>query len=637
MSTRSWRRRAGYRPSIARTAQTSLATVVALAALLVGPSVAGAVIISAPSSAAFGATVGVSASDLPLCWDPLATPTYSWTFAGATQTTADGPTPSLTVARAHSVDIGVQVTGTPPALDPTCPAVVTAQQSMAVDDRAPSFGPGAITPATAIQNVQTTFGRPNATDPDGDPLTYRWDFGNGEQISNKFSFPDTGAQPVSVIVRDGQGGSATLSGTVTVSAPVPPNHAPTCSDIIVATSALAPHQLHLVAQCQDQDPGTTLTYTWSFNPPPTAATGGGTAIDATFGPGAHAVTVTAGDGQLSGGRTETVSTPDAAPTAQFDATPTTVVLGGSVAFDGTTSQDPDGDPIVAYTWTFGDGATATGATTTHAFASLGTQSVTLTVDDGYGATNTHTSFVNVVAQTPPTPSFTFAPTAPQTGQGITFTSTATPGAVPITGYLWDLDGDGAYDDAAGPTAQWTFTTPGTHTVRLKIMDANFAEPAAPTTFQRVVVTAPPAVIAPGVTPPPTPPPTPHAPVVGASAKPMLQPFPIVRIIGRAVGSGVRLSLLSVRAPAGAMIRVTCTGRGCPPRSLRATVRAGHPGVSLSAMRRRLSRGATIEIYVTKPGFVGKFTRFRIRGGRAPARRDACVTTPFSKPVPCPSG
>jgi glucose/arabinose dehydrogenase/PKD repeat protein len=37
-------------------------------------------------------------------------------------------------------------------------------------------------------------------------------------------------------------------------------------------------------------------------------------------------------------------------------------------------------------------------------------------------------------------------------------------------YAWDLDGDGAFDDASTPQAQWTYQAPGQVTVRLRVTD-----------------------------------------------------------------------------------------------------------------------------------------------------------------------
>jgi PKD repeat protein len=79
--------------------------------------------------------------------------------------------------------------------------------------------------------------------------------------------------------------------------------------------------------------------------------------------------------------TLTVNAVNDAPTADVGG-PYTGEAGLAVAFDGTGSSDVDGN-VVSYTWDFGDGATGTGATPTHVYATAGTYTVTLTVtDDG---------------------------------------------------------------------------------------------------------------------------------------------------------------------------------------------------------------------------------------------------------------
>jgi PKD repeat protein len=83
---------------------------------------------------------------------------------------------------------------------------------------------------------------------------------------------------------------------------------------------------------------------------------------------------------------------------------TSVTTGTPVAFSGTSSTAPGGSTITSYAWSFGDGATATGATASHAFAVSGSYLVTLTVTDsaGHQGTATQTVTVTDAAVNPPT-------------------------------------------------------------------------------------------------------------------------------------------------------------------------------------------------------------------------------------------
>lgn len=88
----------------------------------------------------------------------------------------------------------------------------------------------------------------------------------------------------------------------------------------------------------------------------------------------------------------TVTVTNTAPTAAFTSAATNL----SVAFSAAGSADPDGS-IASYAWTFGDGATGTGATPTHVYSAAGTYTVTLTVTDDDGATSSISHSVSVVA------------------------------------------------------------------------------------------------------------------------------------------------------------------------------------------------------------------------------------------------
>ena len=61
-----------------------------------------------------------------------------------------------------------------------------------------------------------------------------------------------------------------------------------------------------------------------------------------------------------------------------------------MSFDGSGSSDPDSDPLT-YSWDFGDGNSGTGVSPLHTYATGGTFTVVLTVDDGNGDTGSDTT------------------------------------------------------------------------------------------------------------------------------------------------------------------------------------------------------------------------------------------------------
>jgi Bacterial Ig-like domain len=229
------------------------------------------------------------------------------------------------------------------------------------------------------------------------------------------------------------------------------------------------------------------------------------------------------------------------------------------------------------------------------------------------ATFTVTTPPSPPAPAPPVASFKWFPSAPKTGQTVSLVSTSTDTASPITAFAWAPTSSGAFQ-AGKPVLSTSFSTAGGHVVRLRVTDGNGRSSVGTETIE--------------VTPRPL---------------TLMQPFPIVRIVGSESSSGVQLSLLTVQAPVGTLVRVTCGGRHCPSRSeslvavsSRGNRKGGPVLLTFRRFERALRAGVVLEIRVSKPGEIGKYTSFAIRRNKPPARVDACVGPTNPKPFPCPA-
>jgi hypothetical protein len=149
--------------------------------------------------------------------------------------------------------------------------------------------------------------------------------------------------------------------------------------------------------------------------------------------------------------------------------------------------------------------------------------------------------VAVAANQRPSASFTFSPENPRTGETVRFTSSSCDPDGRLWSQAWDLDGDGAYDDAEGPVATTVFSGAGSHIVGLQITSIDDATSAQ----RRTVVVD-----------------TPYALPRPDTAR-TLSPFPVVTLGGRLTTGGVSIRLLSVQAPLCSLVRVSCRGGGCP--------------------------------------------------------------------------
>ena len=150
------------------------------------------------------------------------------------------------------------------------------------------------------------------------------------------------------------------------------------------------------------------------------------------------------------------------PTASF----TAKARGYSVGVDATASADPQGSQL-SYAWTWGDGASSTGARANHTYARHGAFTITLQVTDPDGNVGqaSRNLLVDGSGTQPPTPRIAVSPAEPVAGQTVTLRDTSTDADGRIVAREWTIDGK-KHTEA---TVQLRLAQ-GTHPVKLTVTD-----------------------------------------------------------------------------------------------------------------------------------------------------------------------
>ena len=212
----------------------------------------------------------------------------------------------------------------------------------------------------------------------------------------------------------------------------------------------------------------------------------------------------------------------------------------------------------------------------------------------------------------PSASFSFSPGDPRADRPVRFESSSCDPDGRLASQAWDLDGDGAYNDATGAVVSKTFASTGPHEVGLRVTSRDGATDAR----RRTVVVD-----------------TEYALPRPDQAR-LMSPFPVVRLAGELIPNGARIGLLAVRAPVCARAAVSCSGNGCPKRR-RQTKFVGRGRLRFPRFETRLREGSVLAVRISKANLIGKITRFSVRIDRSPKRMDKCLRPGDSKGSPCP--
>lgn len=219
-----------------------------------------------------------------------------------------------------------------------------------------------------------------------------------------------------------------------------------------------------------RDPdGSIASYAWNFG---NGTSGSGATPSATYATaGTFTVTLTVTDnaGATNQASTTVTVTPNAQPPVANAGGPYAGTVNVAISFNGGASRDPDGS-VVSYLWNFGDGATASGVTSMHAYSVAGSYTVRLTVTDNDGLTNSASTTAQVSDGTGLQPPVAKAggPYNGTIASPVAFDGSASSdpdGA--IVSYDWTF-GDGGTASGVKPTH--SYSAAGTYTVTLTVTD-----------------------------------------------------------------------------------------------------------------------------------------------------------------------
>ncbi len=305
---------------------------------------------------------------------------------------------------------------------------------------------------SATDGLSASFLGTGSSDPDGTIASYSWSFGDGQTGAGETTshvYATGGTYDVSLTVIDNLGAPNTVVHSVTV------NAGPTASFALSVTG----RQVSVDATASSDPDGAIASYAWDYGDGTTATGKIGSHTYGSDGLMTVTLVVTDNQGASSTAASQQVSVANASPTASF----TETVNGLKVSVNAGASADADGT-VASYAWDYGDGATGTGKTASHTYASAGARTITLVVTDDAGAESD--PFVQSVTVTNNKPSASFIATP--TGLTVSVdASDSSDSDGTVASYAWDY-GDGA--TGTGRTDSHTYAGGGDKTIKLVVTD-----------------------------------------------------------------------------------------------------------------------------------------------------------------------
>lgn len=249
---------------------------------------------------------------------------------------------------------------------------------------------------------------------------------------------------------------------------LPPNGTPTAAFKYSPTDPLEGQSM-LFDASSSKDDGSITAYDWNFGD---GSSGSGVQVNHAFKvKGTYTVTLRVTDdrGATASTTTQISVNESSVPKADFSFSPSAPMVNQSVFFNAALSTAQNGRTLVSYDWTFGDGSTGSGMTTTHRFGSKTVFNVTLTVTDDIGKSASIQKSISIADDVVPTAEFTISPTSPAVGDLVNFDArlSTAPSGRTLVEWLWNF-GDGSTD--SGERVTHRYGRAGSYIVTLTVRD-----------------------------------------------------------------------------------------------------------------------------------------------------------------------
>jgi len=248
-----------------------------------------------------------------------------------------------------------------------------------------------VTPTSGTAPVTVTASTAGSSDPDGTIASTSIDFGDGTVVSGasaSHTYSAAGAYTVTATVTDNDGATASATTTVSVSL------AFTITPVMPLNGATVGPMVHFVATSSSSLPVTVMRI---YVDNQSVYTVGAASIDTTvkLAVGSHYVVLQGWNSQGTVAKTPlniTVTNPP--PTVALSATPTSGL--GPLMVTATASSSSAYGTIMSTSIDFGDGTVMNGANASHVYSTSGSFTITATVTDSNGNSNTAQTAVSVM-------------------------------------------------------------------------------------------------------------------------------------------------------------------------------------------------------------------------------------------------